>query len=452
MGSVLPPGPRTPTLVQSLQLIQGPPFLARCRRRYGDRFTLRLGRFGTYVYLTDPADIREVFRGDDSVFHAGEANAPFLGRVLGPTSVLVTDEDLHLRQRRRLSGPFHGDAVARLVPRMAGIAAADLDTWPVGRPFRTLDHTRSVTLEVILQTVMGVTEEDRLRPLREALLHLVDINLLEMAQFVVPSLSKMWPWKRFWPAKTRADDLIRAEIDRTRRDPDLDSRPDVMAMLVRHREPDGTAMTDGELRDQLVTLLLAGHETTATGLAWTLERLVRHPDVLARATGAARSGDDAYLDAVITESLRSRPVVPDVSRRLTRDVHLGEHLLPAGVYVDPAIVLVHRDPRMYPEPERFDPGRFDGARPDPLVWLPFGGGSRRCLGAAFAATEMRVVLSEVLSRVDLEPTAAPGEKARMRHVTLAPAGGGTVTVRARVQCPERRPEAVAGGTPSPTGP
>lgn len=452
MGDQLPPGPRLPSLLQAAMMVQGPPFLERCHRRYGDRFTLRLGRFGTYVYLADPADIKEVFHGDDAVFHAGEANAPFLGRILGRSSVLVTDEDVHLRQRRRLTGPFHGESVARLVPAMAAIAGDDVERWPVGRPFPALTRTRAVTLEIILQTVLGVTGAARLAAMRAALLELVDINLWMMAQFVLPRLSTVWPWRRFWANKERADRLIYDEIARTRADPHLEARPDVMAMLVRHREPDGTAIPDVELRDQLVTLLLAGHETTATALAWTLERLVRHPGVLQRAAAAARGGDAGYLDAVVAESLRSRPVVPDVSRLLVRDYRLGEHVLPAGTYVDPGIALVHGSRSRYSEPERFDPDRFVGSRPDPGLWLPFGGGNRRCLGAAFAATEMRVVLGEILSRVDLAPTTAAGEKPRVRHVTLAPSRGATVTVRSRVQRAGRPPAPVTGAEPSPTGP
>ena len=449
MADTLPPGPSFHWLLQSAMMLAGPRWLERCQKRYGDRFTLRLGRFGTYVYVADPDDIREVFRGDDKVFHAGEANAPFLGRVLGPTSVLVTDEDLHLRQRRRLNGPFHGSSVARLVPRMAAIAAADVDGWPVGRPFPVLDRMRSVTLEVILQTVIGVTDETRLAPLRAALLHLTDIPTWQMAQFAMPGLSRYPPWRGFWGRKEAADVLLREEIDRARTDPALADRPDVLAMLVRHREPDGTAMTGDEMRDQIVTLLLAGHETTATGLAWALERLTRHEEVLARATSAARSGDDAYLDAVVTETLRSRSVVPDISRRLTSDVRLGPYTVPAGTYVDPAIVLVHRSGRFYRDPGTFRPERFVGGRPDPMVWLPFGGGSRRCLGAAFAATEMRVVLAEILKRVDLAPSAGSPERARVRHVTLAPHRGGRVTV---AQFVEREPALVSGGDPAPTAP
>lgn len=449
MTDTLPPGPSLNWLVQSALIVTGPRWLEYCQKRYGDRFTLRLGRFGTYVYLADPDDIKEVFRGDDAVFHAGEANAPFLGRVLGPSSVLVTDEEVHLRQRRRLSGPFHGASVRRLVPRMAAIAAADVGSWPVGRPLRVLDRMRAVTLEVILQTVIGVTDEERLAPLRSALLHLTDIPVWQMAQFPLPALGRYRPWRSFWDRKEAADRLLRDELELARRDPALEERPDVLAMLLRHREPDGTAMTSDELRDQIVTLLLAGHETTATGLAWAVERLTRHPEVLRRATEAARRDDPAYLDAVVSETLRARPVVPDVSRRLTTDVRLGGHTIPAGTYVDPAIVLVHRSGRLYGDPDRFGPERFVGGRPDPTLWLPFGGGSRRCLGAAFAATEMRVVLAEILKRVDLAPTKARPERARMRHVTLAPHRGGAVVVAQRAG---REPALVAGGEPAATGP
>jgi cytochrome P450 family 135 len=446
MGDTLPPGPSHHWLVQAAMMIRGPRFLEACHRRYGDRFTLRLGRFGTYVYLADPADIREVFHGDDRVLHAGEANAPFLGRVLGPTSVLVTDDQLHLRQRRRLSGPFHGDAVARLVPRMAGVAAADVESWPVGRSMAVLPHTRSITLEVILQTVVGITDEQRLNDMRAVLFELVDIGMVMMAAFVFPSLRNVWPWKRFQSVKARADALLYDEIARARRAPDLDSRPDVLAMLARATDEDGSTMTDQELRDQLVTLLLAGHETTATGLAWAIERLVRHPAILGRATTAAREGDDAYLDAVVTESLRVRPVVPDVSRLLTAEFRLGEYVLPAGVFVDPAIYLVQRSPASYEDPLTFRPERFVGRRPDPNVWLPFGGGTRRCLGAAFAAAEMRVVLAEILRRVDLAPTTAAPERARIRHVTLAPHAGAKVVVRRKLQVPARDPDTAASST------
>lgn len=422
--------------MQALAVAQLPRFLTYCHRRYGDRFTVRLGRFGTFVYLVDPEDIRSVFRGDDTVFHGGEANAPFLGRVLGSSSVLVTDEDVHRRQRRRLSGPLHGGSIATLVPLMSQIAAQDVGTWPVGRAFPVLPHMRRITIDVILRTVIGVRGDDpaRLDRLRATLAALVDIDLLNMAAFMFPALADVWPWSRYQAVQARADELLREEIDRCRADPGLSGRPDVLAMLVRHRDDD-LAMTTDEIRDQLVTLLLAGHETTATGLAWALERLVRHPAVLAAATRAAADGDDAYLDAVVAESLRVRPVVPDITRRLVADVTIGEGArqlrLPAGTCVDPAIFLVMRSAEHYPDPLTFRPARFVGRHPDPNVWLPFGGGGRRCLGAAFALTEMRVVLSEVLRRVELAPTTKRPEGTRVRHVTLAPQRGAMVTVRRR---------------------
>lgn len=435
MDESLPPGPAWPGVVQALATAQLPRFMDYCQRRYGNRFTVRLGRFGTFVYLADPGDIKEVFRGDDAVFHAGEANAPFLGRVLGPSSVLCTDDDVHLRQRRRLSGPFHGGSITKLAPLMAGIAAADVDSWPVGTGFAVLPRMRRVTLEVILRTVIGVaaTEEERLADLRATLSGLVDLDLMKMIPFALPSLARLWPWSRYAAVQARADELLRREIELCRAGPDLDSRPDVLAMLVRDGADGG--MTTDEIRDQLVTLLLAGHETTATGLAWTLERLTRHPAILAAACRAARDDDDAYLDALITESLRVRPVVPDITRLLVQDVTIGEGdsqlRLRAGTCVDPAIYLVMRSPEHYQDPLAFRPERFVGQRPDPAVWLPFGGGSRRCLGAAFALTEMRVVLSTILTRVDLATTTRRGERTRVRHVTLAPHRGGRVTVLRR---------------------
>jgi hypothetical protein len=440
MDVALPPGPRSPAFVQAMSLGRLPKFLDSCHHRYGDRFTVRMGRFGTFVYLADPGDIRSVFHGDDeAVLLAGAANAPFLGRVLGPSSVLCTDGDVHRRQRRRLSGPFHGSSIAGLIPLMTRLAAEDIETWPVARNFALLPHTRAITMDVILLAVLGVDKEadpERHDRFRTTLADLVDLDLLRLAPFAFPALARVWPWTRYGALQERADKMLLDEIERARTDPGLDTRTDVLALLVRHREDDGTAMTGAEIRDQLVTLLLAGHETTATGLAWTFERLVRNPAVLMAATRAAHEGDDAYLDAVITESLRVRPVVPDITRKLTEEVTFGEGArqltLPEGTFVDPAIYLVMRDPRLYPEPLKFRPERFVGQRPDPNVWIPFGGGGRRCLGAAFALTEMRVVVGEVLRRVELATTTRRAERTRVRHVTLTPHRGAVVTVRRRL--------------------
>jgi cytochrome P450 len=424
----LPPGPNLPAWVQAFLVSVSPKYLQRLQRRYGDRIRVRMGRFGTIVYLTDPEDIRTVFRGDPAVYHAGEANGLILEPVLGPSSVLVTDEDLHLRQRRLMTPPFHGQAVARLADTMREITSADVDEWPIGRAFPAIERMRRITFEVILRTVIGVRDPERLAEFRRTLPLVADLDNLMMLQFVFPGLRDRWPWRRFRRLEGRVDDLLCSEIERCRADPELDERPDVLAMLVRARYPDGAAMTTAELRDQIMTLLMAGHETTATGLAWALERLVRNPDVLSRAVQAAVDGDQTYLDAVVAETLRSRPVVADVSRRLTRPVDLGGGVVPAAVFVNPSIALVHHDARHYPDPGRFRPDRFSGRHPDPVVWLPFGGGNRRCLGATFATTEMRVVLGEVLRRVELAATTGRAERPRLRHVTYVPHAGARVTV------------------------
>ncbi|MGH9097699.1 MAG: cytochrome P450 [Acidimicrobiales bacterium] len=427
-------------------MLQAPRALSRWHRKYGDRFTVRLGPLGKYVFLADPEDIKTVFHGDDTVFHAGEANAKLLERVLGESSVLVTDENVHLRQHRRLAGPFHGESVARLAPLMAEIAAGEIETWPVGSEFSLWPSLRAIALDVILRTVIGTSDEGRLIEERQALTAILELNPLRIMQFLKPALSNYWPWSRYRRIEQRADALLYQEIESCMGDPNLAERRDVLAMLVRQREADGQAMTAGEIRDQLITLLLAGHETTATALAWTFERIVRHPAVMARATEAARVGDSAYLDAVITETLRVRPIISDVNRRLTHEIRLGPYMLPPGTSVDPAIILVQRSPRHYPDPLRFDPQRFVGSRPDQTIWLPFGGGNRRCLGAAFALTEMRVVLTEVLSRVELATTTARDERPRARLVTMTPHAGARVTVLRRLTSATRArgPESVAG--------
>ena len=433
----MPRGPRIPGWLLGLVLLWRPEeFLSRCARRYGPAFTIRLGRkLGTLVYLSDPGDIRELFRGDPDTFRAGEANGTILAPLLGSTSVLVTDGDTHRRQRKLMNPAFHGKSVSGLAPMMASIAAREIETWPVGVEFATRPLFQRITLEVILRTVIGADDDASLAELRGALPPLVDLNLLAMMQFAFPRLAGVWPWSRFRPVEARANAALRAEIERSRNDPDLEDRSDVLATLVRARGEDGDHLSPSELRDQLVTLLLAGHETTATGLAWAVERLVRHPEILARAQTAAREGDDAYLDAVVAETLRVRPVVPDVSRRVTRPAAIGGHRLRAGVLTNPAILLVNKSPANYEDPGRFDPQRFVGKPPDPSIWIPFGGGSRRCLGAACAATEMRVVLRELLSRVDLEPTTDRDEPARIRHVTLIPKRGARVRIAGRVAAP-----------------
>jgi len=431
----LPPGPPLPRWAQAaLMLGFWPRFLAACRRRYGDIFTVRIASMGTIVYLADPDDIKTVFAGDPAVYHAGEANSVLAG-ILGETSVLVIDEDLHRDRRRLMMAPFGRDAVARQTPVMAEIAAESVADWPVGRDFAVGPRMSALTLEIILRTVIGASDPQRLAALREAMPRVLNLGGWAMLAVANPALQRRPGW-RFVPRRLRAADrLLYAEIAERRTDPDLEQRTDVLAMLVRAADADGRRMDDRELRDQLMTLLAAGHDTTATALTWALERLTRHPVALAaavRAAEASAAGDpdgDEYLDAVAKETLRIRPVVFDVGRKLTAEVELGGYRLPAGIMVAPGIGLVHASPALYEQPDRFDPDRMVGATLSPSTWFPFGGGNRRCLGAGFAMTEMRVVLREVLRSVDLATTTAPGERPRVRGVILEPHRGGRIRVR-----------------------
>ncbi len=429
--SALPPGPRLPSFAILLLMMRWwPQMVALCQRRYGNVFTLTNSIMGKMVYLADPADIKTVFAGDPRIYHAGEANS-MLGGLLGDSSVLVVDDDVHRERRRLMMAPFHRDAVARQAGVMAGIAAENVAGWPVGKPFPVAPKMSEITLEVILRTVIGASDPDRLAALRKVMPELLSIGPWASVAIAKPKLLKHRLWQRLRDNMAHADALLYAEIADRRADPDLAGRTDALAMLVRAGVDDGAGMSDEELRDQLMTLLVAGHDTTATGLSWALERLTRNPDVLAKAVRAAESGDDEYLDAIAKETLRIRPVVPDVGRILTEPVDIAGWRLPAGVMVVPSITLVHDDADIYPDPDRFDPDRMVGATLSPTTWLPFGGGNRRCLGAGFAMVEMRVVLGEVLRRVELATTTAAGERQKLKHVIMTPHRGARITVSAR---------------------
>ena len=427
----LPPGPRLPGVVQAALLYRhGARFLAACQRRYGSVFMLRIASVGPLVYLADPADIKTVFAGDPNVFHAGEANSILRG-LLGDSSVLLVDEDVHRDRRRLMMPPFHRDAVAQQAGMMAHIAAVNIVEWPVGRCFAAAPKMSEITLEVILRTVIGATDPARLTALRKVIPRVLKVGPWDTFALAKPGLQRYRPWQGLRRRIAEADDLLYAEIADRRADPNLATRTDTLAMLVRADDLDGRTMADGELRDQLMTLLVAGHDTTATGLSWALERLIRHPAVLAKAVRAAQAGaaGDEYLDALVKETLRIRPVVYDVGRVLTKPVELAGYRLPAGVMVAPSIGLVHASAALYSDPERFDPDRMLGAALSPTTWLPFGGGNRRCLGAGFATVEMRVVLREILRRVELRTTTAAGEHAKMKHVIFVPHSGAQIAVR-----------------------
>jgi cytochrome P450 len=428
----LPPGPRLPSWVlAALMMGRGPAAVAACQRRYGSVFTLRVALLGTMVYLADPADIKTVFAGDPRVFHAGEANKILRG-LLGDSSLLVIDDEVHRERRRLMLPPFHRDAVARQADLMAEIAADNIARWPVGRSFAVAPKMSEITLEVILRTVIGASDPSRLAALRTIMPRLLNLGPWQSIAIANPKLLRRRPWRNLRKHIAEADRLLYAEIADRRADPDLTQRTDTLAMLVRA----DCGLTDRELRDQLMTLLVAGHDTTATALSWALERLTRHPAVLARAVqaaGASAAGDpsgDEYLDAVAKETLRVLPVVFDVGRVLTEPVDLAGYRLPAGAMVVPGMGLVHASPAVYPDPNRFDPDRMLGAALSPSTWLPFGGGNRRCIGATFAMVELRVVLREILCRVELDTTTAGGERQKLKHVIVIPHRGARVSIRA----------------------
>jgi len=422
----LPPGPKLPAAVQTFLFVTQRHWAApRWRRKYGDVFSLHLAPAGRAVILTRPDDIREVFAGPADTFHAGEGNA-ILGPVMGEYSVLLLDEDAHREARKRVMAAFHGEAVRGYGEVIEQIAADSVATWPVGRPFSVHQKMNDISLEVILRIVFGVTDEARVGELRPLLQELVQIGPTVFIGWFFPRLQKFGPWRRYEQVKTRIDELLFAEISDRRRAPDLAERKDVLSKLI----VAAPEQSDRELRDHLITLLLAGHETTASTLAWTFHDLARRPELLGKVQRAADAGDDAYLDATVKESMRLRPVIANAARRLAKPVRVAGYDLPAGITVFPSIILVHQTPSLYPAPDAFRPERFLGTNPPPATWIPFGGGVRRCLGAALAMVEAQAVLKAVLTRVDLAP-GGPEERPKTRNITSVPGRGARLVITRR---------------------
>jgi cytochrome P450 len=425
----LPPGPRAPAAVNMARLVQRPlESLVGWRERYGDVYTVPLPVFGVGVYVSDPDAIREMLTGDQSDLHAGEANAP-LAPVLGDKSVLILDGREHLRQRKLLLPPFQGAAIENFRTVIREVAEAEVDGWRQGERFVMRERMRALTFEVIVRAVFGVTERERIERLRSALVSLIDMQMI----FVMPNalrrdLGRWSPWGQFQRRLKAADALIYEEIARRRSEADLEDRTDVLSLLLRARDEDDRPLTDIELRDELMTMLLAGHETTATGLAFAFDLLIREPRVLARLRDELDGDDDTYLDAVVTESLRLRPVIDANERTLTKPRTIGGWDLPAGIRVYPAIVVVQLREDLYPRPHEFRPERFIEEEATSYSWLPFGGGIRRCIGAALAQAEMAEVIRTVVSRVDLETTRPDREPVVMRGITLVPRHGTPVRV------------------------
>jgi cytochrome P450 family 135 len=430
--AALPPGPRVPAPITTAQFARRPlDALLRWHRRYGDVFTVRYLGFGTGVYVADPQAIRELFTGDQSDLLAGEANS-ILEPVVGSHSVLVLDGREHLRQRRLLLPPFQGSRVAAFRETIRAVAERELERWRPGEELVVRERMRALTFEVICRAVFGVTEPERVERLRSALVAVIDTSSILMAVPVVRAdLGPLSPGGRLARRLRAADALLYEEIARRRGEPDLEERTDVLSLLLQARDEEGRAMTDAELRDELFTMLAAGHETTATGLAFAIDLLLRHPEALARLRDAAATGDDDYVAAVGKETLRLRPVIDAAERTLTKPRTIAGWELPPGVKVYPGIALVHRRADLYPEPGAFRPERFVGNGAESYSWLPFGGGIRRCIGAALAQAEMSEVLRAVASRVELEPVRDEPDPVVLRGITLAPKHGVPVRVIGR---------------------
>lgn len=391
--------------------------MERSAARYGDTFTVRLAGEGPWVMLSHPDAVREVFTAPPGLLQAGAANRILLP-VVGANSVLLRDDDAHREQRRLLVPPFRGNHLQSYVDTMTAIVDREIARWPRGEPVQLHSWMQALTLEVILRAVFGLSEAGRLDELRAELMRMLSAATGSPGALLLLVLSP----ERMRAALTRkllsgVDRLLGAEIRDRRRADGLDERDDVMSVLLRARHPDGQPLSDIEIRDELMTLLLAGHESTATALAWAVERIVHEPDVHARIVDELPCGQHEFLDAVVKETLRLRPVVSLIPRRLKAPMEIGGLLLPAGITVMPSIYLMHRRPEIYPDPERFRPERFLDTRAGTYTWIPFGGGARRCLGAAFAQYEMRVVLATLFGNYHVRPVDA--QRAPSGRATVA---------------------------------
>lgn len=427
----LPPRPPFPRpLATGLFLFGAVRRFPSLRRRFGDAFFLRLPAIGPAVVITDPALVKQLFTAPAEVVYGGENNP--LSPTLGPYSSFSLDEDDHLRQRRLLLPPFHGERMAGYAEIFEEEALREIATWPEGKEFPTLQPMMRITLNAILRTVFGIAEGPEFDSFRRWMPGWVKLgSALTALPWAQRDLGRWSPWARFMKTRRLYDSLVDGLIDRGRADPNLRERGDVLALLLQARYEDGTEMRREELRDQLLSLLVAGHETTASSLAWAIERLRRNPAALARLVEEVRDGGAELREATIREVQRTRPVIAATGRTVKKPFQLGQWRLPPGTRVVIDGSLMHYDPRLFDDPKRFDPDRFLGRTPETYEWVPYGGGRRRCVGAAFAHLEMDVVLRTVLARVELLPTRRRPEGWRFRGVAFAPARGGLAQIRHR---------------------
>lgn len=430
-GVRLPPGPR-----RLPRALQGAAFMAASRRttrllrrRYGPAFTTNVPLFGATVFVSDPALVKQLFMASTDAIGNIEPN---LGRVLGRGSFFNLEGEEHRRQRKLLVPPFHGKRMHAYEAIVEEETLRESASWPEGEPFETLAPMMRITLNAILRAVFGA-EGAEFEALRRVLPPMVTLgSRIALLPIRPVHLAGRSPWDRFAAYRREFDSIVGSIIDRAAADPNLADRSDVLSLMLQARYDDGAAMSRRDMADQLITLLSAGHETTATTMAWAVERLRRHPAVLSRLVEEADAGGSQLRQATIIEVQRTRPVIDLTGRRVKADTfQLGEWVIPQGYTILAGISLVHDDDRVYPDALSFRPDRFVGVRPDSYAWIPFGGGTRRCIGAAFATMEMDVVLRTLLRNFELSSTYEPAERWHSRGVAYAPAHGGRAIVYRR---------------------
>jgi cytochrome P450 len=437
--SALPAGPG---FIATFGFLRDPyGFLDRCAREYGDWFTVRVPGVSPFVFTSDPSAAREVFQGDPEVLHAGKANSP-LGAFMGERSVLFLDGDEHLHDRRMILPAFQGEQMRAYGPMMRSIARDKIAKWPADIRFPIYPEMRAITFEVIMRAAFGLDESAGAMRLKDLVARLFALYSGRLASlFQLPAfrldLGAWSPWGRVVSLNREMEAALYAEFARRRASPD-EKREDILTMLLGARDENGARLGDNVLRDEMMTILLAGHETTAASLAWVIYRLGQYPDVAREArdeiAGLPDDADPAsirYLDAVISESMRLSPVVPNIGRVLQADTKIAGHELPKGVTIAPCIYLMHRRSELWPNPEKFDPSRFLATRPNTFNFIPFGGGSRRCLGAAFATFQMKIVLSELIRRFEIAPAAGYEPRPTRMSIAIGPSEGAPVVLKNR---------------------